>query len=349
MVTGTVLNGSVKVNDMVEIPHLRQEKKVKPQATCNRCLLPLMSRASGHGTFYLQVKSIQMFHRPVKRARQGDRLGMCLANLDAKLLERAVASTPGTVPMVESCIAVIRKIRYFRGIIRSGSKFHVTVGHSTVLATVTFFGGKELTARFAGAGNSGTEAPQTEGAAAEGQDQQSLTSLTGTVSDLPSLPYDFDQVGELSRTRIWTPLTTRASRRRWQDFSHQDEIMGRGPRAGSGASSGTGGAGPAAAAEDEEAKGEQGSGRSRGAGGRGLQWALLQFETPIYAPLDSLLIASRLDTEDTKACRMAFYGRLLEKLKAPDDLPRLRIFKMKQKVGVILRPTISPGGNPLRL
>lgn len=50
--TGTVLSGQVKVGDTVELPNLKAEKK---------------------------VKSMQMFRKPVQLARQGDRVGMCVA------------------------------------------------------------------------------------------------------------------------------------------------------------------------------------------------------------------------------------------------------------------------------
>ncbi len=42
-----------------------------------------------------QVKSMQMFHKPVQRAAAGDRLGVCVTQLDAKLLERGLACAPG--------------------------------------------------------------------------------------------------------------------------------------------------------------------------------------------------------------------------------------------------------------
>jgi len=69
---------------MVEIPYLRETKK---------------------------VKSMQMFRKAVKSATQGDRLGMCLQGLDSKLVERGIASTPGTVPALHSCLAIIQRIR----------------------------------------------------------------------------------------------------------------------------------------------------------------------------------------------------------------------------------------------
>ena len=59
-------------------------------------------------------------------------------------MERGVASSPGTVPALHGAVALVQRIRYFKGAIRSGAKVHVTFGHATVLATVTFFGHSEI-------------------------------------------------------------------------------------------------------------------------------------------------------------------------------------------------------------
>lgn len=69
MLTGTVLGGHVSVGDTIELPELGLQRK---------------------------VKSLQMFHQSVKTAKQGDRLGMCLTNLDAKAIERGLATSPGS-------------------------------------------------------------------------------------------------------------------------------------------------------------------------------------------------------------------------------------------------------------
>lgn len=65
--TGTVLGGQVKAGDNIELPLLRVEKK---------------------------VKSMQMFRKPVNVARQGDRVGICVGQLDSNLIERGLAATP---------------------------------------------------------------------------------------------------------------------------------------------------------------------------------------------------------------------------------------------------------------
>ena len=50
--TRTVLGGQVKVGDTADLPNLKAEKK---------------------------VKSMQMFSKPIQIARQGEKVGMCVA------------------------------------------------------------------------------------------------------------------------------------------------------------------------------------------------------------------------------------------------------------------------------
>ncbi|GAB5365560.1 hypothetical protein AAMO2058_001068900 [Amorphochlora amoebiformis] len=113
VMTGTVLEGSVSLNDIIEIPSLGIERK---------------------------VKSMQMFRKPVKSAKQGDRVGICVTNLDSKLLERGVACAPKNIPTISAAIVSVNKVRLFKGEVRTNAKFHCTVGHSTVMATAHFFG-----------------------------------------------------------------------------------------------------------------------------------------------------------------------------------------------------------------
>jgi len=78
--TGTVLSGAVKVGDNIELPSLKVEKK---------------------------VKSMQMFRKPVQVAKQGDRVGICVAQLDAKEIERDLACSPGSMTSCETVLAVV--------------------------------------------------------------------------------------------------------------------------------------------------------------------------------------------------------------------------------------------------
>src|SRR6476646_10200454 len=61
-----------------------------------------------------KVKSMQAFRRPVTRAAQGDRVGICVAGLDASLVERGVAAAPGALTATTAAVAVVRGVKYFR-------------------------------------------------------------------------------------------------------------------------------------------------------------------------------------------------------------------------------------------
>ena len=117
VLTGTVLSGSINTTTTLEIPHLQITRK---------------------------VKSLQMFRKNVKSARQGDRVGICVTNLDASLIERSIACAPGTVPLLQSVLCIVKKVRFFKGACKSMTKFHVSIGHDTVIATAVFFGSKQL-------------------------------------------------------------------------------------------------------------------------------------------------------------------------------------------------------------
>ncbi len=80
--------GSISVNETLELPALKQTRT---------------------------IKSIQMFKAPVQHAVQGDRVGICVTQLDAALVERGLACTPGTVPTFRGAIAAVEKIRFYAG------------------------------------------------------------------------------------------------------------------------------------------------------------------------------------------------------------------------------------------
>ncbi|XP_045390690.1 LOW QUALITY PROTEIN: selenocysteine-specific elongation factor [Lemur catta] len=112
VMTGTILSGSISLGDSVEIPALKVVKK---------------------------VKSMQMFHTPVATAMQGDRLGICVTQFDPKLLERGLVCSPGSLHTVHAAVMSVEKIPYFRGPLQTKAKFHVTVGHETVMGRLMFF------------------------------------------------------------------------------------------------------------------------------------------------------------------------------------------------------------------
>lgn len=113
VMTGTVLQGAVAINDVVEIPSLKVTKK---------------------------VKSMQMFRQPVEKVSQGDRAGICVTQFDPKLLERGVVGTPGVIKTAFGVLAKVSRISYYKLPIETKAKFHISLGHETVMARATFFG-----------------------------------------------------------------------------------------------------------------------------------------------------------------------------------------------------------------
>lgn len=117
VLTGTVLSGKIKVGDMLELPLLKIDKK---------------------------VKSIQMFRKPVQSIKQGDRAGICVAQLDADLIERGIASAPRTVKTSDVAIVILKRVPYFVGEVKTKSKYHISIGHSTAVGEITLFSCPEI-------------------------------------------------------------------------------------------------------------------------------------------------------------------------------------------------------------
>ena len=248
-----------------------------------------------------------MFKRQVQTIMQGDRAGVCVSNLDAKLLERGIASTPGAIQLWKGGIALVRKVNYFPGSLPCGSKFHVSVGHATVMATVTFFGAKELAERIdETASSSATEdlavskskSPTSGTKSKKGEEEAGLqsSSLGGDadIAGLPRIPFDFNQ-----------------------HFVLQDSLI------------------------DSFDKKSGDAKKNNGKGGV-LNWAKLDFQIPVFCPPNSLIIGSRLDTVDnssgsSSSCRLAFSGRLMEKMDPETDSKQIHLFTIKEKVGAISR------------
>ena len=121
VLTGTILNGEMKIGDSIEIVNIRTQKK---------------------------IKSIQSFHQTINYARKGDRVGVCIGPFDSKLVERAVVCTPESVKMFTSCIIKVHRIQYFKHEITGKSKYHITCGNETVMGTCLFFASTDLNPSF---------------------------------------------------------------------------------------------------------------------------------------------------------------------------------------------------------
>ena len=80
-----------------------------------------------------------MFRKPVNEVKQGDRVGICMAQLDAGLIERGIAAKPGSLKASDFAILIVRRVPYFVGEVKTKAKLHISIGHQTTIGQVTFF------------------------------------------------------------------------------------------------------------------------------------------------------------------------------------------------------------------
>ncbi|XP_055115088.1 selenocysteine-specific elongation factor isoform X1 [Symphalangus syndactylus] len=242
VMTGTILSGSISLGDSVEIPALKVVKK---------------------------VKSMQMFHMPITAAMQGDRLGICVTQFDPKLLERGLVCAPESLHTVHAALISVEKIPYFRGPLQTKAKFHITVGHETVMGRLMFFS---------------------------------------------PAPDNFDQEPILDSFNFS------------QEYLFQEQYLSKDLT-------------PAVTDNDEA---DKKAGQATEGHCPRQQWALVEFEKPVTCPRLCLVIGSRLDADiHTNTCRLAFHGILLHGLEdrnyADSFLPRLKVYKLKHKHGLVER------------
>ena len=113
VVTGTILQGHVKVNDQVIIPEIG-----------NPC----------------KVKSIQSFKTSLMEAHAGDRVGISLEGPVVKI-ERSVAYKPNdqSLKMSDCFLMKARRVKYFKSPLHSSQKIHISILHETVLCRQVIF------------------------------------------------------------------------------------------------------------------------------------------------------------------------------------------------------------------
>lgn len=63
-----------------------------------------------------------------------------MTQFDPKLLERGLICSPGVLKTMYAALIEVTKIPYFKGSINTKAKFHITVGHDTVMGKAMFFG-----------------------------------------------------------------------------------------------------------------------------------------------------------------------------------------------------------------
>lgn len=115
--TGTVLQGRISVNETIEIPQLQSKK----------------------------IKSIQRFRESVKGIEAGDRAGICVAQssasvIDTESIDRTlISSTSNPIPNRKIIILKAKRVKWFKGDLRSKSKMHVSVLNEVVLCKQLIF------------------------------------------------------------------------------------------------------------------------------------------------------------------------------------------------------------------
>eukprot|EP01006_Ploeotia_vitrea_P007634 TRINITY_DN1767_c0_g1_i1.p1 TRINITY_DN1767_c0_g1~~TRINITY_DN1767_c0_g1_i1.p1 ORF type:complete len:589 (-),score=94.94 TRINITY_DN1767_c0_g1_i1:218-1984(-) len=116
VITGTILQGCMNVGQNIDFPEHKVQRR---------------------------VKSIQVFKKPVQQCVKGDRVGICVTQFDADNIERGIAcstsSSSGLIQTFSTAIAEIHRVRFYKNAVKSNSKVHITVGHTTQMATVRFF------------------------------------------------------------------------------------------------------------------------------------------------------------------------------------------------------------------
>jgi selenocysteine-specific elongation factor len=298
VLTGTVLNGSLSINSLIEIPDLQIQRK---------------------------VKSMQMFRKSVKSAKQGDRVGICVTSVDAKTIERGIAATPGSIPLLSNVICMVKKVRFFKGICKTNDRFHVSVGHTTITATALFYGSSELTTLL-GLDKSELENKSSPSPVGEiennTEDEFNLINNNNNSNNNTRTNKSSDsvKVNNKSKNNHLNNLIQNkqsALNATYQnnfpeidynydnDYTHQSELSG---------------------------------GENLCYGKEPVQWVLLQFQQPVFCPIGSLIIGSRLDADsgdNGSQCRLAFYGPVKESIKK-DDFDKIKVFHWKEKIGIVI-------------
>jgi len=254
ILTGTCISGSISTNDQIEFPTLSMKRK---------------------------IKSIQVFRQNVTNIKQGDRAGICISNFSPSLMERGISCSPSYMKLWYGGIALVRKARYFNGELKSGTKFHISVGHCTIMADVKFWGYNELEYRLK----------------MNGEEKNILNSSflsdEGNSNHFPSLQFNYNE-SFLYQEKYKDTLTINKG-------SNNDLTI------------------------------------------FPLHWASLDFQAPIYCPVNSLIIGSRLDVcsysqqKSSKFSRLSFSGRLTERFASKGDVSQLRLYITKEKRGIVCR------------
>jgi selenocysteine-specific elongation factor len=77
---------------------------------------------------------MEMFRKPIQVGRQGDRIAMLMQHLEADLIERGIACSPGYLRKTRRCAIDLHLVRLYKRSIKNKSRFNIMSGHQTVEA-----------------------------------------------------------------------------------------------------------------------------------------------------------------------------------------------------------------------
>lgn len=293
-------------------------------------------------------------------------MGICVQGLDASCLERGLVGSVGSLVCMDACVCSVHPVSYFKMAAHSRSKFHVSVSHSTVLASVVFFSPPiSSTAEpesSVSSSSSSTSAGPSSSVATSGHETSALTALQSEEDverERRAFVFDVDYLYDAGMRRdvIGGGASALSS-------STAASCSSSAPPSSTSNSLSTPSAGVSA---DEDAPDEEEhvpKSQIVEEARMPYQFAVLAFEHPIVVPTDALLIASRLDTDircvalfffsfqsfslsimvvfvdgvpDSPVCRLAFHGHVLSGALTESSLERIRMYKKKRKIGIVDR------------
>ncbi|WKX91350.1 hypothetical protein Q1695_009861 [Nippostrongylus brasiliensis] len=111
VMTGTVIDGCIRIGQEIEIPALNEKKK---------------------------VKGLESWKQRVEQVSVGERAAILVQQLNADAISRTMICSPGSLTEVKSCIASVTAVTFYRGAKPSGMKVHVSSGFDTVMAECQF-------------------------------------------------------------------------------------------------------------------------------------------------------------------------------------------------------------------
>lgn len=73
-----------------------------------------------------------MFRKAIQSGKQGDRVAMLMYHLQADLVERGIACTPGYLKKCKKIVIDLNLVRLYKRPIKNKVRFNIMSGHQTV-------------------------------------------------------------------------------------------------------------------------------------------------------------------------------------------------------------------------